>query len=880
MKTKIIKLKKAALLFILLFGVQSFAQTVVNGNVTDASGIPLPSANIVIDGTTTGVASDFDGNFTLSTSEKPPFTLKVSSVGFETKSVQVTKSNQTLSIVLNDDNTLDEVIISASRKREKIQEAPAAVSVLTSKKMEAYSTANPVMGLKNLTGVDVAQYGVGEGKINLRGKSTAFQTETFVIADYRNVSIPSLGANQYGQNPVDAIDLDRVEVIKGPGSALYGPGVEAGVVHFISKSPFKKQGLTFSLGLGNQQQVQAAFRYAEVSKNEKLGFKVTGFVRSAEDFEIDDPEGLARISDDATQIFSSVTGENLGISEIPDYDTKSYGFTGTLEYKISDKTTLVGTGGYSKSEGLIRVGQGEGYSELPRPFAQIRLQSGGFFAQAFWSKQIGGDDTWLYPTGTTQYNDISQYEGQMQYNFDVLDNKLDLTVGTDYRLNITDSKGSLYGRFEDDDDYTIYGAYLQGKYKATDKVDLIAAGRVDRFEALEHTSFSPRLGVVYKHDENHTFRATYNHSTGAPVALNLFTDFQVGAAIGGTVPVWLNGGADELTYSDGNAYILGGGLGAVPSELPIAGLYQVVAQNFAGSPLEPYINSLLPQIAASGSTTSPTAFGPVLERGKLEPSISNQFEIGYNGRVTDKLRVTVDAYYNKREKNLTATVQSSPLIGYATAGQDLHDAIAAVDNSGIILPNGATIAQTFQAGLETLTLNADGSTAVVGFLTADQSPNNVIDLTFFNIESVDYFGVDLGLDYALTDDVSLFGNASWISKNYWEEINILGSDQKVPFALNVPDLKAKFGVDYLPETGFSANVAARYRSEFESVNGSSWTGTNDASTVVDVSLGYKFNDNYKFNLSVTNAFDQDYRPITNAPYVGRLILGKLTVHID
>ncbi|MCV6631047.1 MAG: TonB-dependent receptor [Flavobacteriaceae bacterium] len=879
MKRTIQQMKKVILCCLLLLGFNAFAQQTLKGTVIDSNNMPLAGANVVIEGTTTGTVADFDGNFALKTTQQPPFVIRVSSVGYEAKSVNITSLGQAITVVLAEGNLLDEVIVSASRKREKVQEAPAAVSLISAKKMEAFATANPIMGLKNLTGVDIAQYGVGEGRINLRGKSTAFQSETFVIADYRNTSIPSFGANQYGQNPVDALDLDRVEVIKGPGSALYGPGVEAGVVHFISKSPFKKQGLSFSIGGGNRKQFQTAFRYATVSKNNKLGFKLTGHMRSAEDFFIDDPEGLKRISDDATTITSSVTGKNIGVTEFPDYDSKSYSFNGTLEYRLSDKTTITATGGYSVSEGLIRVGQGEGYSKLPRPYAQLRMQSGGFFAQAFWSKQLGGDNTWLYGTGNTQYNDIDQYEGQAQYNFGVMDNKLDLTIGADYRLNITDSKGSIYGKYEDEDDYKIYGAYVQGKYKASDKLDVIAAGRVDRFEALEETSFSPRLGVVYKHSDNHTFRATYNHSTGAPVALNLYTDLQVGTTENG-VPVWLNGGAQPLTFQEGKGFI-GGGIGEVVVEngLPLAALYQLVAAGFAGKPIEPLVNAIGSQI--TGTTAATLVGDPIKERAPLESSTSDQIEIGYVGRIAEKFKVTVDAYYNKRVKNLTATIPAGSSIVYASAGQDLHDAIAAVDNSGWTNPETSeTLAQMFKKGIETQTIK-DGKPAVLGFMLPDQQTRrNVVPLTFYNIESVDYFGVDAGVDYFLNDDITIFANASWLSKNYWDKVNILNSEQTVPFALNVPDLRAKLGVDYLPSKGFTANAAVRYRSEFESVNGASWTGTTESSTVVDASLGYIFSPKVKLNLSATNVFDTKYRPIANAPFVRRLLLAKLTVHID
>ena len=99
--------------FVLLFCVASFAQTTVKGTVNDDGGLPLPGANIIVVGTSTGVVTDFDGNFTLNASQNPPFSIQVSSVGFETLSQEITKNNETVAIILNEGSFLDEVIVSS-----------------------------------------------------------------------------------------------------------------------------------------------------------------------------------------------------------------------------------------------------------------------------------------------------------------------------------------------------------------------------------------------------------------------------------------------------------------------------------------------------------------------------------------------------------------------------------------------------------------------------------------------------------------------------------------------------------------------------------------------------------------------------------------------
>ena len=81
-------------IFTLLFGVLSFAQTTVTGTVNDENGMPVPGANVIVVGTYNGAISDFDGKFTLSVSQAPPFTVQASSVGFTTVTENITSNNQ------------------------------------------------------------------------------------------------------------------------------------------------------------------------------------------------------------------------------------------------------------------------------------------------------------------------------------------------------------------------------------------------------------------------------------------------------------------------------------------------------------------------------------------------------------------------------------------------------------------------------------------------------------------------------------------------------------------------------------------------------------------------------------------------------------------
>src|SRR5690606_33333114 len=141
---------KTILKIIMLLSVAiSYAQTTINGQITDATGQPLPGANVIIVGTSTGTISDFDGNYTLKTSQAPPFAIQVSSVGFESVTKQVTQANQTIDFKLNEGTSLDEVVISASRTPERVFESPVTVERFGLKEIKNTASAGFYDGLEN-----------------------------------------------------------------------------------------------------------------------------------------------------------------------------------------------------------------------------------------------------------------------------------------------------------------------------------------------------------------------------------------------------------------------------------------------------------------------------------------------------------------------------------------------------------------------------------------------------------------------------------------------------------------------------------------------------------------------------------------------------------
>jgi len=242
---------------VLLFCVASFAQTTVKGTVNDASGLPLPGANIIVVGTSTGVVTDFDGNFSLNVDQNPPFSIQVSSVGFETLAQEITKNNETLALVLNEGSFLDEVVISASRTPERIFESPVTVERFGIKDIKTSASADFYGGLENLKGVDVNTNSLTFKSVNTRGFATFANNRFMQLVDGMDNSTPALNfpiGNLVGM--IEA-DVQSVELLPGASSALYGANAFNGILFMTSKNPFDSDGISTSLKRGITSQESA-----------------------------------------------------------------------------------------------------------------------------------------------------------------------------------------------------------------------------------------------------------------------------------------------------------------------------------------------------------------------------------------------------------------------------------------------------------------------------------------------------------------------------------------------------------------------------------------------------------------------------------------------
>jgi len=886
-----------------------------------------------------------------------PWTLDISYTGYATQSVVVNESSALLSIQLEQSSILaDEVVVSASRRREKVQDAPASISVFSERKLAASPNDNPVRSLISAPGVNIQQNSAGRINIHLRGDAGLFASSSFPMLDYRALVAAGTGTFDALNTPLNNIDIDRIEVVRGPGSALYGPGVTAGVIHFLSKSAIDKPGTTLQVKGGELSTYGASIRHA-TKVSDKFGFKVNATFTRGGEFTLDpnDPEDAARIALYQTEVVAPVisggvvdptqrgtvllTNEDLD----PDGDGnplqdfyRHFAANANLEFRPQDDFSINLAGGLNNASGIFFNNQGEGLSQSTDTWVQARLQKGGLFAQFFITANNGGTDqnpAFLYQTGNRTLNDRSQIEGQLQYNFDIPSFlNSNWTAGFDYRRSNADTRNTIFGRNEDDDAFSIAGLYLQGKFGITDKLDLVLAARGDRFNSLDENGFSPRAALVYKAAPNHTFRASYNRAVASPSQLQLNIDFPLATLVPGAYDIWLIGNRNEQTFGDNPVITFNGALPfpEIPAGTPglplgfvqggvtqqagqqiLAGIgAQLAMMNPALAALIPGINNFLtnPANFATGTTGNFVGFDllarqPFQELNNAPQAtlrVEDTWEFGYVGLIADKLRVTVDVYNRTidGEAIVSAISPSFGLQGLDQVGSDLGAGVAAA-LTPFLIQQLTPLAPGLPAPVEQIAAQIAGAYAagytqagnafaqgiapladnfLLGTIQTQNVPDNGVThiaAGYRTFDSYSYTGVDLGLEYFLNADFSVFGNYSFISNNVFTP-GIRGIEGSTSLrALSIPKNKYRFGANYGPTFGWRANLSFQHDDSFESRDGQ-FSGITDEKNLVDLGIGYKFDNGLTINLSSQNLFDTEYRAFPGMPEIGRRSLITLT----
>ena len=270
----------------------------VSGTIrSGASGELVPAVTVSVKGTSAGTFTNDKGYFRLEGTGHFPLTLVISSVGFATKEVEVSK-DEPIQVSLDIAPTLgQDVVLSATRVPVKILESPVSIERLGHTDILETPAISFYDALGHLNGVDVVNSSLTFASLGTRGFNSSGNTRMTQLTDGMDNQAP--GLNFSGGNIVGLteLDVDNVELLPGASSALYGSGGMNGTLLITSKDPFKYQGFSVQIKQGVNHLGDASVgakpyydwqaRWAHAFNN-RFAFKLSGEYTAAEDWHAND----------------------------------------------------------------------------------------------------------------------------------------------------------------------------------------------------------------------------------------------------------------------------------------------------------------------------------------------------------------------------------------------------------------------------------------------------------------------------------------------------------------------------------------------------------------------------------------------------------------
>jgi len=915
----------------------------ITGRITDTeSGQPLDGAQVQVvgGGESTGALANADGVYRIQL-PAGTYSVVVEFLGFVTgrqDGVSVRPGGTTtVNMALTSTAlALDPIVYTASRGTpEKLVDAPATTYLVGTVEIQERLAPSPVEHLRSAPGVDIISEGVQSSNVVIRGFNNIFSGSLHFLTDHRLAGVPSLRVNLLHFIPANNEDIERMEVVLGPGSALYGPNTANGVLHITTRSPLDStsQGLTATLGGGEQSVFQGSFR-GSFLVNRNLGVKLSGqYLRGKEWPYTDAGEEAARLAAQANlaQCVQGIELREYSAEEAltacqrvgtRDFDIERIGVEARADYRFADDGTAILTAGVTSATGIELTGLGAGQVDgWLYEFYQARLHKGRFFTQAYLNTSNAGN-SWLLRDGVDLVDNSKLFVAQVQHGFSFWDDRQDFTYGIDYFGTRPDTDGSINGSYEDSDNMDEWGVYLHSKTVLSPKFDLVLAGRMDSHSMLPKEVFSPRAALVFKPTEDQSLRLTYNRAFSTPSSLNFFLDISAGAApneslaaLGYTLRAF-GTGPDGYGFQNPDGSLKGmrspftpGALGGPSALIPanpaimwqmamgilsaqgaFDGLPPAVVQALAGLNPSSSDVGIMVYNASTGDVT-PLSSTIIPDVPSITESYTETYEAGWQGVIANKFRFMADAYYTKKNDFVSPLLLQTPLL--LLSGQDIGAYIQTPVYAAFYetflemgLPEAVAQAQAAAATAQTVPSVAAGVGQIpLGVVSSPEVGARGPDLivTYLNVGDIDLWGADLGFSWFLDDQWTLNGTYSYISDDFFTI-----SDGE-PIALNAPMHKGSLGLAYRNVlAGFNAEARVRFNNEFPAES-AGYVGTRcepraasgglfeedcvEGATIVDLNLGYRLpNAPAQLQLSVTNLFDTPYRSFVGVPDIGRFAM--------
>lgn len=554
--------------------------------INKSSGEHLPFVTIQLKGTTIVTTTDHTGHYFLKNLPEGTFTVVVKMVGYKTQEKKVAikhDATQELNFALaSDDVDLDEVVVSANRNETQRRLAPNLVNVIGGKLFDITQSTCLAQGLNFQPGVRTEDncQNCGFTQVRINGLDGHYSQ---ILVDSRPVFSSLNGV--YGLEQIPANMIDRVEVVRGGGSALFGASAIGGTINIITKEPIRNSasfGHTFmSQGGSNSFDNVTTGNVSLVTDDNKAGIYAYGQTRTRQGYDYD--------------------GD--GYTELPELNNQTFGLNSYLRLSPYSKLSLQYHGIHEFRRGGNKLDQAPHEANIAEQ-AEHNIQGGGltynFYSpdeknrlSAYFSFQTTARKSYYGGIGEGTDEDIETAENaygtthnftyvagtQYVHSFDkLLFKPSDLTLGAEYSYDgIKDVILGYDRNFKQD--VRIGSFFFQNEWK-NKQWSFLLGGRLDKHNLVDHVIFSPRANLRFNPTENVNLRITYAGGFRAPQAFD--EDLHVGVVGGERLVTVL---AENLKEERSNSFSVSADLyhkfGNVQTNLLIEGFYTDLNNVFA-----------------------------------------------------------------------------------------------------------------------------------------------------------------------------------------------------------------------------------------------------------------------------------------------------------
>src|SRR5436190_7285770 len=249
-------MKRVILFLGFLLPVLAFAQ--FSGRIVNANNQGVPYASVVVKNTTIGTTADSTGQFTLPETPSFPFTLIVSYTGFEPLE-RVIRNNNANNILIQLQVLFqrDTIIVTSRRRREVLQDVPIPISVITGSTVEDAGAFNVNRVKEFVPSVQLYTSNPRNTGINIRGIGSPFGLTNDGLDPGVGFYVDGVYYARPAAATIDFLDIERIEVLRGPQGTLFGKNTSAGAFNIVTRKPSFTPGANFELSYGNFSYVQA-----------------------------------------------------------------------------------------------------------------------------------------------------------------------------------------------------------------------------------------------------------------------------------------------------------------------------------------------------------------------------------------------------------------------------------------------------------------------------------------------------------------------------------------------------------------------------------------------------------------------------------------------